>query len=324
MPDPKLDAEQAPLAEGMLDLHRRSLLAGIGAMAGASLFGTRATAQQVASGLDKRSQSAEAMAGKPMVFDKALRGNFDLATPLGNYLATMKMTNNLVGARTYIPMMGRIYLAPRGKPGREIHGLLGMWTWQLMRPDPKQFPNLPAHTVLQRASYTGIMTNPNTFEPAKSVYNHVLDKQVEPQDSLFAESYLFYANGTGSSIDRPQFMTTGYGDTAGLRNPFVNWGEQLSLYLAGLFQNEGQNQPRMDSSIWSAPRSKIMDPGSNLVPCDYNFTGLMRAWERPWSGHQKGDDTQLLANVKGTKLHSVEDIPDIVKRHLVEKYPERL
>ena len=50
----------------------------------------------------------------------------------------------------------------------------------------------------------------------------------------------------------------------------------------------------------------------------------MRAWERPWIGFEKGDQPQLLWNVKGRKVHAVEDIPDIVLKNLVEKYPDRV
>jgi hypothetical protein len=304
-------------------IERRMLFKGVGGAIGAALLGRAAQAQQAASGLARRDLDAQDMKGEPAVFEDKLRGNFDLNDPYGNRMATLKATNNLSGKRTYIPMFGRVYLGPQGKPGSAIHGFLGLWTWQLQWPDPKKFPKVPKGTVVQRAMYTGVMTDPVSFKPTGKVYNHHLKKEVETRDSAFAESYLFFPDGTGSSLDRPEFMDSPEQREAA-KNPYVRWGKDLSIFLAGLFQNEGPNQPRMDGSIWSGDYTRIMDPKDDLVPVDYNFAGLMRAWERPWMGHAKGDDTQLLFNVKGTKLHSVDDFPDIVKEHLVKKYPDRV
>jgi hypothetical protein len=304
-------------------IERRMLLRGVGALAGAAVCGTTAQAQQAASGLSKRDLSSDDMKGEPAVFEQKERGNFNLDDSYGNRMASLKVTNNLSGKRTYIPMMGRIYLGPNGHPGAAIHGLLGLWTWQLQWPDPKRFPNVPKGTVVQRAMYTGVITDPFTFKPTDRVYNHYLKKEVEARDSLFAESYLFFPNGTGSSLDRPEFMDSPEQRKAAM-NPHVRWGDDLSIYLAGLFQNEGPNQPRMDGSIWSGSYKRIMDPKDDLVPVDYNFAGLMRAWERPWMGHAKGDDTQIMMNVKGTKLHKVDDFPDIMKENLLKKYPDRV
>ena len=292
-------------------------------MIGVALFGPEAQAQQEASGLSKRALDAEDMKGEPAVFDKTLRGNFDLDDSLGNRQATLKVTNNLVGARTYIPMFGRVYLGPQGKPGAAVHGMLGLWTWQLQWPDPERFPDVPEGTVVQRAAYTGVMTDPFSFEPVDTVYNHHLQQDVKTQNSLFAESYLFFPNGTGSSLDRPEFMD-GPEQRRRAMNPYVRWGSDLSIFLAGLFQNEGPNQPRMDGSIWTTDYKGVMDPNKDRVTTDYNFSGLMRAWERPWLGHDRGDDTQILFNVKGTKLHSVDEFPEIMKKHVVDVYPERV
>ncbi|MDX2142541.1 MAG: hypothetical protein SFV19_04240 [Rhodospirillaceae bacterium] len=304
-------------------IQRRSMVRGIGAAIGSALFAKEAYAQQAASGLSKRDLDATEMKGEPAVFEDPLRGNFNLDDPYGNRMASLKMTNNLSGKRTYIPMFGRVYLGPQGKPGSAIYGFLGLWTWQLQWPDPKKFPNVPKGTVVQRAAYTAVMTDPVTFKPAKTVFNHVLKKEVETKNSLFAESYLFFPDGTGSSLDRPEFMDSPEQREAA-KNPHVKWGKDLSIFLAGLFQNEGPNQPRMDGSIWSGDYNRIMDPKDDLVPVDYNFAGLMRAWERPWMGHAKGDDTQILFNVKGTKLHSVDDFPEIMKEHVLKVYPERV
>jgi hypothetical protein len=304
-------------------IERRSLFRGFGALLASSLLTQEAAAQQVESGLVKRDLTAKELKGTPAVFEPAQRGNFDLDDLVGNRLATLKATNNLVGKTTYVAMFSRVYLGPQGRGGAAIHGHLGLWTWRLQWPDPKEYPNTPKGTVVQRALFTGIILDPWTFKPVRTVYNPYLKKNIEASDSLFAESYLFDPTGGGRSIDRPQFMDSPEQQTA-RKNPHMIWGDKLSIFLAGLFQNEGPNQPRMDGSIWTSDYRQIMDPKVDLVTTDYNFAGLMRAWERPWIGVGKDDQAQLLWNVKGTKLHSVDDFPEVMKKHLVSKYPDRV
>lgn len=312
-----------PAVEPIGDIERRTLLKGFGALVATSLLTEDARAQQIASGLAKRDFTEAELKHPPAVFDVSERGNFNLDDPLGNRMASLKATNNLSGKKTYVAMFSRVYLGPQGRGGAAIHGHLGLWTWQLQWPDPKVYPNVPKGTVVQRALFTGIILDPWTYKPVPKIYNPYLKREVETADSCFAESYLFYPNGGGSSLDRPQFMDSPEQKQM-QKNAYVRWGDQLSIFLAGLFQNEGPNQPRMDGSIWTGDYRQIMDPKVDLVKVDYNFAGLMRAWERPWIGVGKDDQAQLLWNVKGTKLHSVDDFPDIMKTYLVKKYPDRV
>lgn len=304
-------------------IERRALFRGFGALLASSVLTKEALAQQAESGLARSVLTEKELAGEPAVFDESKRGNFDLDDPIGNRLATLKVTNNLVGKKTYVAMFSRVYLGPQGRGGGAIHGHLGLWTWQLQWPDPKQYPDAPKGTVVQRALFTGIILDPWTYKPAKTIYNPYLKKNVEASDSLFAESYLIFPNGGGQSLDRPEFMDSPEQRQA-RKNPYMVWGDQLSVFLAGLFQNEGPNQPRMDGSIWTSDYKQVMDPKVDLVKTDYNFAGLMRAWERPWMGVGKDDAAQLLWNVKGTKLHSVDDFPQVIKTHMISKYPDRV
>ena len=50
----------------------------------------------------------------------------------------------------------------------------------------------------------------------------------------------------------------------------------------------------------------------------------MRAWERPWLGVEKPDKTQLLWAVEGRKVHSIERIPDLLHKHVLSKYEDRV
>jgi hypothetical protein len=265
---------------------------------------------------------------KPELWNKtpwkpAKRGDFDLAKYTDNHLATMKITNNLVGERTYIPMITRALLGPQGKGAAAFYGHVGMWIWQLQEVDPAEFPKAAPGSLVQRAMYTGMILDPRTYEPVETVYNHVLDRQVKVEDSLSAETYVFNMGGGGESIDRAEFMTDK--ETANRRlRPMARFGDDICLFLDGIFSSEGPHQPRMDTSIWTMDHADLMMADRQLRPVDYNFAGLMRAWERGWTGFSKPDETQILWNVKGTKVHSLDDMPDIIQRTLLAKYPDRV
>lgn len=251
------------------------------------------------------------------------KGNFDLSKRSDNNLATMKITNNLVGEKTYIPMITRALLGPQGKGGAAFYGHVGMWTWQLQELDPEEYPDAPAGSMVQRAMYTGMILDPRSYEPVETVYNHVLDRHVKVEDSLSAESYVFYPQGGGESVDREGFMEDDETAKARLR-PMARFGDDICLFLDGIFSSEGPHQPRMDTSTWTMDYADLMLPDRQLRPVDYNFAGLLRAWERDWTGFSKPDETQMLWNVKGTKIHDLDDMPEIINRTLLSKYPDRI
>ncbi len=250
-------------------------------------------------------------------------GGFNLSDARDNQIATMKITNNLVGERTYIPMITRGLLGPQGRGGAALYGHVGMWTWQLQEADPEEYPDAPQGSIVQRAMYTGMILDPRTYEPVATLYNPVLDRNVTVEDSLFAESYIFYPRGGGESADREGFMEE---DEAATRPglPMARFGDDICLFLDGIFSNEGPHQPRMDTSTWTMDYADLMMADRQLRPVDYNFAGLLRAWERSWTGHIEPDDTQILWNVKGNKLHDLDDMPEIINRTLLTKYPDRI
>ncbi len=314
----------------MGNLGRRSVLLGIGAMAGGMAVSAQAKDKKDKKqtnipdrpdGPAKDAFKNGELNGKPWVAEK--QGNFDLKDQRENQLATLKMTNNLVGEKSYIVMFSRALLGPQGTGGSVLYGHMGFWTWQLQEPSKEEFPDAPEGTVAQRAMYTGMILDPQTYEPVDTIYNKYLDKNVTPVDSLFAETYLLYPKGGSNSVDRDNFIRDDPDKKKDLK-PMVRWGDDIATFLDGIFQSEGPHQPRMDNSIWTSNYADVMNPDVGLVKTDYNFAGMMRAWARPWIGIGKDDDTQLLWNVKGSKMHSLDDFPSMVRDNLVAKYPDRV
>lgn len=296
-------------------------VAAIAALARSALLPEVASAQENATQPRNKVLTPEQWNKTPWV--PAQKGNFDLDDLAENNLATMKITNNLLGAKTYIPMITRGLLGPQGKGGAVFYGHVGMWTWQLQEVDPAEFPDAPEGSIVQRAMYTGMILDPQTYEPVETVYNHVLDRDVRVEDSLSAESYVFHPKGGGESVDREGFMEDDETSKERVR-PMARFGDDICLFLDGIFSNEGPHQPRMDTSTWTMDYADLMLPDRQLRPVDYNFAGLLRAWERSWTGFAKPDETQMLWNVKGTKMHDLDDIPEIINRTLLAKYPDRV
>lgn len=249
-------------------------------------------------------------------------GNFDLEDPRQNHLAKLKMTNNLIGKRTYIPMIIRLMIAREDLPGGPLLGAAGMFTWQLQVPDPKVFPNLPEGSCILRSMYTSRYLDPATMEPVEYLKNPFNGKMMRLEDNVFVENFINFPLGGASFLEEPQFAN----DDPKAPKPklFKRWGDDLILFQGGVYSEPGKHQPRLTENMWVSPYADVMNPNVGLVDMRYNFTGVNKAWEKPWAGYTMQDQDLLQDLAYGRKVHSVDDIPDFHKRVLVEKYPDRV
>jgi hypothetical protein len=232
------------------------------------------------------------------------------------------MTNNLVGKRTYIPMFVRLMLGREDNPGGPLLGGAGMFTWQLQVPDPKQFPGLPAGTVLMRSMYTARYLDPATMEPTNKLLNPYNGKMMELEDSLFVENFLSFPKGGSRDLEELQFAN----DEPDAVKPRLikKWGDELVLFQGGTYQEPGKHQPRFTENMWASKHKDVMNPDVPLVETTYSFSAVNKAYEKPWAGYSVRDKDILCTLAYGKKVHRPEDIPDFHKRVLVEKYPDRL
>ena len=249
-------------------------------------------------------------------------GNFDLNDPVQNNLAKLKMTNNLVGKRTYSPMIIRLMIARENLPGGPLLGGAGMFTWQLQVPDPKVFPNLPAGSCILRSMFTVCYLDPATMAPVQTLKNPYNGKMMELEDQLFIENFINYPKGGSSDVEERQFSN----DSPDSPKPklFKKWGDDLILFQGGSYSEPGNHQPRFTENMWVSPYADVMNPNLGLVDMRYNFTGVNKAWEKPWAGYGMQDHDLIQDLAYGRKVHSVDAIPDFHKRVLLEKYPDRV
>ncbi|MCU0760327.1 MAG: hypothetical protein MUF07_14160 [Steroidobacteraceae bacterium] len=260
------------------------------------------------------------MSGTPWI--PGQKGNFDLADPVQSSLARLKMTQNLVGQRTYIPMLVRLLLGRETNPGGMLLGAAGLFTWQLQVPDPRQFPGLPPGTALMRSMYTARYLDPATMEPTNELLNPYNGKMMELEDSLFVENFLSFPKGGSRSLEEAQFAN----DDPNVAKPRLikRWGDELVMFQGGTYGEPGKHQPRFTENMWAASHRGVMDPDTPFVDTRYSFTGVNKAYEKPWAGYTVGDKDILCSLAYGRKVHRPEDIPDFHKRVLIERYPDRL
>lgn len=330
--------DQAPQRMESHDPLRRALLRTFGSAAGlfalSSATGAHAAMQEAASSSGdtesdeifnaynriKTFDNDELNSGTPWVAPQ--HGNFDVEDPVQNTLMRLKMTNNLVGERTYIPMLVRLMIGREQYPGGPFLGAAGMFTWQLQVPDPELFPDIPEGTALLRSLYTSVYLDPATMEPVEELLNPYNGKIMKLEDQIFIENFLSYPKGGSKLIEEPQFSNDDP-DTPKLRH-IKAWGDELVLFQGGVYDKPGIHQPRFTENMWASPLADVMNPDVSLVDTRYTFTGLNKAYEKPWAGYSTDDNDVICDLAYGKKVHSIDAIPDFHKRVLVEKYPDRV
>lgn len=333
MTENSIETDESPkVAEDIHDPLRRMMLGALagaaGLLAGSIHSGARAQGRETDENGEEifnsynrsRVFNKNEMDGTPWKVNKT--GNFDLEDPIDNRLATMKMTNNLVGERTYISMLVRMMLGREQEPGGRLLGGASMFTWQLQVPDPQEFPGLPKGTALMRSMYTSRYLDPETMEPVKHLKNPYNGKMMELEDYNFVENFLSFPKGGSRFVEELQFAD----DDPDKPDPNLikKWGDELVLFSGGTYSKPGKHQPRFTENMWRSPMKDVMDPDVSLVDTNYNYMSSKKAYERPWAGYSTADEDLLVSLAAGKKVHSPEDLPDFHKRLLAEKYPERL
>ncbi len=329
------------LSDGDHDPVRRSLIGGMAGIAGLAAMAPlgRANAMAAKTGGEAGKAAVEeeevfnAFTSRPREFLKgemdsgepwtaSQTGNFDLEDPLHNNLAKLKMTCSLVGDRIYVPMLARMVLARYDEPGALTLGIASMFTWQLQVPTKEEFGDFPEGTALMRSMYTAVYLDPETMEPVTELKNKLTGKMMKLEDYMFVENFLTYPLGGSRMVGEEQFAN----DSADVpRTTLIkNWGDELILYSGGIYNEPGLHQPRFTENNWTCDREGVMDPDTPSVRAQYALMGANKAYEKPWMGYTTDDPEFLATLARGKKVHSAEELPDIHKKVLAERYPHRL
>lgn len=313
--------------DGLFSVSRRAMLATFGAGIAVAACSNGTSAQSDSedeaffNAYDRTKVfSANEMNRTPWVAPKT--GNFDLDDPVDNGFALLKMTNNLSGARTYIPMLVRLMLGREQEPGGVVLAGAGMFTWQIQVIDRAEFPDAPEGSIVMRSMYTARYLDPQTMQPVAELRNPYNGKMMRLEDQLFVENFIRFPKGGTLFVEEPQFANDD--PDIPVKKHFMRWGDELILMQGGTYSEPGRHQPRFTENMWRSDYNDVMDPDRDLIKMNYSFAGVNKAFEKPWMGYTEQDNELLIDLAIGSKVHSVDAIPDFHKRVLVEKYPERL
>lgn len=263
--------------------------------------------------------------GEPGVLD--FTPPFNLKNPVDNWHAVMKVTNNLIGVKSYVPMYTRAFILPVNKPAIPIYGHMGFWTWVLQKPDPVDFPEAKEGQLVQRALYTGRTLHPWTYEPVEEVLNPITDKMVKTELSYSGASFLITPEGGLDYLDRDEFGSRDDYVSARIKNggvPTIRMNDKISILLADIRRGEGDFQPRGDTSFWTVNYDDLMDPDTHLIKTEYTLSGIQRARVQTWLGLDDDDPTQLMWGLRGEKVFSVDDFPLQIREWAIAEHSDRL
>lgn len=272
--------------------------------------------------------------GEPLLGDKnAEPGIIDFTPPFDlndfdqNWYMVMKITSNLIGAKSYVPIYTRGFILPRNKPAIPLFGHMGFWTWVLQKPDPEEFPDAKEGQLVQRALYTGRMLHPWTYEPADQLLNPITGKMANTELTVVSSRFLITPIAGVEYVDRKAVDSVDEYTRQRIENggvPYIRFGDQLSVLLADIHQGEGDFQPRGDASYWSVNYDDLMNPDKPLINTDYSLAGIQRARVQKWLGLAEDDPTQIMWSLKGAKVHSIEDFPQQIREWAIREFPHRL
>lgn len=297
-------------------LNRRSLMGGLGsagvgfALAGcASPSMARSTRKPVDPFTANRAMDRSAWGHRPKaIFSKT--GNFDLANKYDLNLARTKVQGSLDGEKTYSYLITRHILCPEGKPPYPLFAEMEINTRWMERDE-----GMPEEQCYVCAHFTRAAIDPVTFKPIDKYYNPYLDQTVVVEDTLFSGGNTVYDLGA----DQPPNHVTQNDE------PHYRLGDdEITFLMFDPRAGEGNFHPRIDTVAWATSYREMMNPRSTQVDATQSYHAILKASVYWWSAIEDGDPAQMLTMKTGTKVGSLEQIPQEFQDRLVTKYPERM
>ncbi|MEM8917392.1 MAG: hypothetical protein AAGE37_00925 [Pseudomonadota bacterium] len=242
-----------------------------------------------------------------LLFDQT--GNFDLSNPQELLLARAKAVSCLSGERVHIAMMTRHMLAPPGKVPFQILAEVELMTiW--LAPDLENQPNKAAIQAL----FTRIPVDPLSFQPVTKYHNAYLGRDVDVEHTIFG--------GSGLPLDPADPVPNIIFQQD---EPHYRMGREIGFVMFDPRSGEGAHQPHVDTAVFRVDHDALMDPATASVAADYSYTSFLRASIFPWTGIEKGDETQVLTLKEGRKIiGGVQALPAEFQNTIGQLYPERI
>jgi hypothetical protein len=248
----------------------------------------------------------------------------DLSKPLDNHYGFAKVQVNLVGTYSWLYQYGWVVFCPPGQPPFPILGRVFLAKIFATPVDPKEFPGADEHSYMMWGTMSQTYVDPRTFEPVTRMRNPYTGRTMEVPVVHYADR-LVYRVGQVIQVPGvdPEFYRQPWDRDGGYSQHFVDTGEDTSYSVLGASQQPGPHQPRVDFAFWAARTAEVVDPKFRTVDTRRNYSAVMKATEYAWYGVEKGDQAQLAVNTVGIKTEDPAKLPPLVRRQILERFPER-
>ena len=105
---------------------------------------------------------------------------------------------------------------------------------------------------------------------------------------------------------------------------WYRFGDDVHFTNVAIFTATGERPPRMDTSVWQVRHAELMDPAHRRLKAGYSFTASSYAALYAWTGLDVNDPTRIITSKAGIKVHTIDDLPALVRERILAKYPERV
>jgi hypothetical protein len=250
----------------------------------------------------------------------ARTGKFDLTSKFDNHFAFAKAQCNLAGAYSWLANYGWIILAPPGKPAFPILGRILLGQFFATPADPKLVDTPSEHDYMLWGTFSTVYVDPRSFEPVSRILNPYTGKMIDVPHLEYADKLAFRLGRSivVPGVD-PKFYDQPWDRDGGYTQHFIDGGQDISYTVLGASQQDGPHQPRCDVSLWTVKRADLMNPAKRSIDTRRSYSATFKVSEYAWYGVEKGDPAQLMVHMDGIKTQNAANLPNIVKRLVLDK-----
>ncbi|WP_446831675.1 hypothetical protein [Candidatus Foliamicus sp.] len=300
------------------ELSRRTLLAVLGGLMGGSAF-TRSSADAAQ---DEPSQAYTPAGMKRTLPETALQeplarirqnGPFDLDDSRGLTMARLKAMFSMNGDYTYTAFMTRHFVVPIDRTPYALVNELELNVTFLTTGGPEFQDDYEQGKLMLHALYTRVFLDAHDLRPVQTIDVPAMNKQLTLKNTQFALSIPMDLNPSAEG-----------GDSLGDELTWYPFGDDLHISSQAIPPVNAARPPRIDTSVWRVNLAHLMDPGHMRLKADYSYCASFYAAVYGWTGLSIDDPTRVLTSKNGIKVHTLDELPALVRERILSKYPERV
>jgi hypothetical protein len=312
-------------------LSRRSVvsgIAGVGAVSALLIQGdeTFAMADKVEEKINQTvSEHARAESLPKDAYDlprwvPSVTGDFDLTTTRDNYYAWAKAVQNISGGYRYLGNYGWICICPPGEPAFPFLGRISLVESFVTPIKYADVDGAGPDDYVSWATATTTHVDPRTFEPVSRVRNPYTGDMIDVPTFNFADqlSYRMGKSIVVPGVD-PKFYDQPWDREGGYSQHYIDAGQTVSYTVLGAAQKPGPMQPRLDTNFFTVNRAELMNPNKRDIEATRSYSSIQKMSEYAWYGAKQGDQAQLHTHMTGIKTTDPARLPDLVKKHIIER-----